>query len=343
MAVLTESNHNAHTTITSYTPPTTPSHTSITKVTNHTTKENAIEILDSEDETTDENIGDARLVADSNAASHDSHMIGRGHSLSPASKYIPGESLVSASGAHRPCVSEARPHGVNSLLGKRKSYDRYPEQERDDPGQGRSHDFVDGAPVKSLCTSDSRETNGMSPSCVTMDTNSRGDERGCAADGECVEIEGSGTSSGLCVKGIGIESRKVNRNNTLSDSGTGMEFSTEGLEISELDSQEIRDRSLAEIDEMLATVPLEELTDFPIVALDNNASSAAQNTIPNQNCTTESEFIPLSEVKGESTCAEVKGGHSYAGGRDGSMSPVFDQESEDLRRAMQESLRTQVS
>ena len=282
MAVLAESNHNAHTTITSYTPPTTPS---ITKVTNHTTRENAIEILESEEETTSENIGDARLAADTNMVSHDSHMIGRGHSLSPASKYIPGECLASSSGVHRPCVSEAHSSSVNSLLGKRKRYERYPKPERDDSGQCGSHDFADGAPVKSLCSSDSRATTGISP-CVTMDTNSRGDEsRGATA----------------------------------------------------------------EIDEMLATVPLEELTDFPIVALDNNASSAAKDAIPNQNVTTctkptkESDFIPLSEVKGESTCAEVRGDHLCTGDCDGSMSPVFDQESEDLRRAMQESLRTQVS
>ena len=327
MAALTES--NAHTTITSYTPPTTPcpTHTINNRAINHTTKEDAIEILDSEDEAVNERISGAIPIKGMPMMSHDNHMSECGYSLSPADKYIPGEKLhhlASSSGTHGAREPQACSTDVKSLLGKRKSYERYPE----DDLTYKSHDSDKGVSMKSIGSSDHQGRPSMTHSCVSMVTDSRDCEnKGTNTDGR----EKCGTRSGMSMGGTGMESETAG---------------TEILEISELDSQKIRDRSLAEIDEMLATVPLEELTDFPIVAPDNNASTAAKDmTTPTRNMTTPirtdmcdssmgipkgSELIQLSEVKGHGVEQER------------SVSPVFDQESEDLRRAMAESLRTQV-
>ena len=83
----------------------------------------------------------------------------------------------------------------------------------------------------------------------------------------------SGTATSYCSDTKDL----LNEDPVNSDSGIGMESIRTGTEssvvvgsnarlgMSEEEAQRIRDQSLAEIDAMLATVPLEELTGFPIV------------------------------------------------------------------------------
>ncbi len=85
-------------------------------------------------------------------------------------------------------------------------------------------------------------------------------------------IDDSGTVTSYCSDSKDL----LNEDPVNSDSGIGMESNGTGTEscvigttgllgMSEEEAQRIRDESLAEIDAMLATVPLEELTGFPIV------------------------------------------------------------------------------